>query len=172
MNNLKEEEIQKAFRYWHHGYQFRNFENELNPFLQLNLTSAYGKPEGWLKKARVSLFLSMGEMADRLEVSRSVYAKYEEAEVKGTISLATLAKAAAAMDCEIVYAIRPKARMPFSFLVWEKLLAASIVHPWLKRCDQRKRAEALVGIVKRKLAEPQFRRAQGWSQRANEPTDF
>jgi transcriptional regulator with XRE-family HTH domain len=42
-------------------------------------------------------------------VSRQTYAQYEEAEARGTISLATLERAAAAMDCEFVYFVVPSA---------------------------------------------------------------
>ena len=64
-----------------------------------------------------------------LDVARAAYSKYEDCEERGSIRLATLAKAAEAMDCELVYAIRPKSKKYFSNIILGKLLPQSQLHP-------------------------------------------
>lgn len=125
-----------------------------------------GKP-GWLKRSRLALFLSTQTVADRLKVIRTAYSQYEQSEERGSITLASLAKAAEAMDCELVYAIRPKNRACFSSRIWKLLMEASLPHQWLKKCDQKRRANALAHIANQKMKDPRFKLTQGWSKRAN-----
>ena len=123
----------------------------------------------WLKKTREALFLAPESVAQKLKVHRSTYVAYESGEQQKTITLAALSRAAEAMDCELVYAIRPKSRSLFSEIIWEKTVPEAILDPWIKNCDQRNRAGALAFLVRRKLSEAKFRSKMGWSQRANAP---
>jgi len=61
-------------------------------------------PKGWLKAIREELGMTMQQAADRLGVTKSMISKYEKAEVEGTITLATLRRAAGALSSELVYA--------------------------------------------------------------------
>ena len=162
---IKTLEKQKAFRRWHWSYPQKAEEQDLAPYLNDDIKAARFSQRGWLRKSRESLFLSTKTMAIRLEISQAAYSKYEENEENGRISLATLARAAEAMDCEFVYAIRPKNRKFFSVIIWEKLLSISCKHPWLRACDPRKKTEALTAIANQYMNDPEFRRNQGWSQR-------
>ena len=123
--------------------------------------------QGWLKTTRKGLFLSAATVAKKLTVARAAYSKYEECEERGSITLATLAKAAEAMDCELVYAIRPKNKKSFSNIIWETLLPQSQLHPWIKKCDPKKRGEALAHVADKLMNDSNFRKKQCWSQRAN-----
>jgi transcriptional regulator with XRE-family HTH domain len=168
MHKITAQEINKAFQIWYTQYKFKDVERKLEPFLQDSIKPLCLNKIGWLEQSRNSLFLSGNTVAEKLNISRAAYAKYEESERKGTISLATLARAADVMDCELVYAIRPKRRKSFSKMIWQKLLTQSLMHPWLNSCDQKKRYLALAEIAKRYMQDPVFRRAQCWSQRANQ----
>ncbi|HXQ81691.1 MAG TPA: helix-turn-helix domain-containing protein [Opitutaceae bacterium] len=63
---------------------------------------------GWLRAVRDAIGLTQGEVASRAGVKRQSYAQLEAAEEKGSISVASLRRAAGAMDCELVYFIMPR----------------------------------------------------------------
>ena len=77
MKKLTDEEVRKSFKIWLTNYSGREDETALGPFLHDRIKAFVPHQQGWLKKAR-----------------------------KGSITLATLASAAEAMECELVYAIR------------------------------------------------------------------
>ena len=167
MCKLTDEELRRAFEIWLTNYSGKESEEALWPFLNDQISAFISGKPGWLRKARNGLFLSAEVVAKKLKVSRAAYSKYEDCEEKGTITLATLVNAAEAMGCELVYAIRPKSKKLFSQIIWAKLLPQSLQHPWIKKCDQRRRAAGLASVVNRFMNDPKFRREQGWSQRAN-----
>ncbi len=57
---------------------------------------------------REALGLTQSKVADRAAMKRQSFAQFENAEKKGSISLTSLRRAAAAMDCEVVYFILPR----------------------------------------------------------------
>ncbi|MBE8190979.1 MAG: mobile mystery protein A [Alphaproteobacteria bacterium] len=63
---------------------------------------------GWLKSIRTSLNMSLAQVAKRLGVSKQSAARLEANEVDNSITLKSLRRAAAAMDCYVVYALVPK----------------------------------------------------------------
>ncbi len=69
---------------------------------------------GWLKSFRNSLGLSTRQLAERMKTSPNSVTQLETGEIKQTVSLKNLAKAAHAMDCELVYWFQPKS--PYSTL--------------------------------------------------------
>jgi transcriptional regulator with XRE-family HTH domain len=167
MKKLTDDELTKAFRIWLMKYSAKEAEEALAPYLAEKIKPfAIGDPS-WLKAARKGLFLSAATVAEKLKVARAAYSKYEECEERGSITLATLAKAAEAMDCELVYAIRPRNKKYFSNIIWGILLPSVSLHPWIKKCDQKKRAAALAHIAVKFMNDPEFRKKQRWSQRAN-----
>lgn len=139
-----------------------NINDNVAPFLTQEITS---DRVGWLKEARKALFLSTGEMAKRLNIARSSYLKIERSEKLGTIKLNTLRQAAEALDCEVVYALRPKKRKQFSAIIWEILFHEAINHPWVKSRPTPFKARAFAFIVKKKMSDARFRRQHGWSQK-------
>ncbi|HWA27941.1 MAG TPA: helix-turn-helix domain-containing protein [Lacunisphaera sp.] len=63
---------------------------------------------GWLKAVRTAVGLSQNSVARKMGVTRQAYAQFEASEKSGTISLASIERAAAAMDCEFVYFVVPR----------------------------------------------------------------
>jgi predicted DNA-binding mobile mystery protein A len=66
---------------------------------------------GWIRAIRTSLGLTGVAYARRLGVTSASVADMERSEASGTITLNSLRKAAAAMDCDLVYAIVPRATL-------------------------------------------------------------
>ena len=71
-------------------------------------------PSGWLKAIRGALGISTRQIAERIGIRHEAIVQFEQSEVKGGVSLATLQKVARAMNCKLVYAIVPAE--PFSDL--------------------------------------------------------
>jgi transcriptional regulator with XRE-family HTH domain len=57
---------------------------------------------------REAIGLTQRTVAERAAVKRQSYSQFEVAEEKGSISLASLRRAAEAMDCELVYFVVPR----------------------------------------------------------------
>jgi predicted DNA-binding mobile mystery protein A len=70
---------------------------------------------GWLRAVREAIGLTQGEVAAKIAVKRQSYAQFETAEEHGSISLASLGRAAAAMGCELVYFVVPSASAALSY---------------------------------------------------------
>jgi len=71
------------------------------------------KPEsvprsGWVREIRTALGLSQSQLAARAGVSRATVQQMERAEAERRITVASLDKLAAAMDCRVAIAILPK----------------------------------------------------------------
>lgn len=65
-------------------------------------------PQGWLKAIREALGMPAAHLAQRLGVAPSTVTRMETSEADDTVSLATLRRAAEALDCELRYALIPK----------------------------------------------------------------
>ena len=65
-------------------------------------------PSGWLRAIRDALGMSSAALARRLGVTDSAVRKLEEAEATDAITLSTLRRVAASLDCELHYALVPK----------------------------------------------------------------
>jgi predicted DNA-binding mobile mystery protein A len=65
-------------------------------------------PRGWVKAIREALGMTTSQLAERLGVVQSRVPALEQAEAKKTVTLASLEKAANAMDCRLVYALVPR----------------------------------------------------------------
>ena len=63
---------------------------------------------GWLRGVRQALGMRVDEVARRLNVGRSEVYRLEMSESRETITLKKLRAAAAAMGCEVVYAVVPR----------------------------------------------------------------
>jgi transcriptional regulator with XRE-family HTH domain len=66
------------------------------------------KIEGWLRTVRRLVGITAVEAAERIGVERGVIFRVERTELRGTIALCTLRRAAAALGCELVYGLAPK----------------------------------------------------------------
>ena len=63
---------------------------------------------GWLRAIRQALGMTRDDLAGRLGVTSSTVVRIEASEQRETIQLDTLRRAAAALDCELVYALVPR----------------------------------------------------------------
>lgn len=66
---------------------------------------------GWIKAIRQSLAMSQADLAHRMAVSQATVAQMERSEASDTIQLATLRRAAEAMECDLVYALVPRSSL-------------------------------------------------------------
>ena len=62
---------------------------------------------GWIRAIREALGMSTTDLALRLGTSKQAVSGLERSEQDGSIQLGTLRRAAAAMDCTLVYALVP-----------------------------------------------------------------
>lgn len=85
---------------------------------------------GWIRAIREALGMSTAEMGDRMDVSQQRVSALERNEVHETIKLDTLRRAAAALNCELVYAFVPRTSLDDAV-----------------RTQAQKKAEALLGPV-------------------------
>ena len=66
---------------------------------------------GWLRTVRTSLGMSVRQLAERIGITQQSAAKLESNEARDAITLRSLRKAAAAMDCRLVYALVPNSSL-------------------------------------------------------------
>ena len=71
------------------------------------LRSLQRPPRGWIKAVRDALGMTTAQLAARLGVSQPAVVLLEQSEAEGHIKLDTLQRAAAALDCRLVYALVP-----------------------------------------------------------------
>lgn len=73
---------------------------------RLGLFKALGQrpPRGWIRAIRDALGMTLPQLAGRMNVSASAAIQLEQSEARGAINLATLERAARALDCTLVYA--------------------------------------------------------------------
>jgi predicted DNA-binding mobile mystery protein A len=64
--------------------------------------------DGWIREVRIALGMTSAQLAARMQVSQSAVTQLEQSEVAGTARLDSLHRAAAALDCDLVYALVPK----------------------------------------------------------------
>lgn len=77
-------------------------------FRKLGPARLYAPPvRGWIKAIRQALGMSTAQLAQRLKIKQPSLVALEQSEAKGTIELATLRRAAEALDCTLVYALVP-----------------------------------------------------------------
>ena len=87
--------------------RLRQFDRTIEPLGGLRHTARPAR--GWVRAAREAAGVSGSELARRLGTSRQFPLQLEKAEAEDRITLGTLRAAAEALDCELVYALLPKA---------------------------------------------------------------
>jgi predicted DNA-binding mobile mystery protein A len=81
-------------------------ENMLRPWRRL---PKEGLPGGsWIRTLRNALGMSSTQLARRMKVSPQFVRKLEKGEAAGTITLASLRRAAQALECKVAYALVPQ----------------------------------------------------------------
>ncbi len=103
----------------------RQLSAKLKPFADLKGVQPPRK--GWIRTIRSVLGMSGSQLARRLAVSQPAVSQFEKAESDGSISLDTLHKVAAALECELVYALVPRAPLEEILETRAREVAARIV---------------------------------------------
>jgi predicted DNA-binding mobile mystery protein A len=84
---------------------------------------------GWIRVLRESLGLTAAAFARRLKIAQQNVVKLENSERAGTITLASLRRAAAALDADFVYAIVPRKSLRETISARARELAQERVAP-------------------------------------------
>ena len=64
---------------------------------------------GWLRNVRTTLGLTLAQLAQRLKITPPAVRSFEQAEAEDRITLASLRRVADTMDCDLIYALVPRA---------------------------------------------------------------
>jgi predicted DNA-binding mobile mystery protein A len=83
----------------------QQLDQTLGPWRSLPRSRPSG---GWLRAVRQALGMTTRQLAKSVGVSQAAVVDAERTEAKGDITLATLQRYAAALDCELRYALVPK----------------------------------------------------------------
>ena len=77
-------------------------------FKEIGSSERYAAPvHGWVKAIRQALGMTTAQLARRMGIRQPSVVALEQSEVRGTIELATLRRAAEALDCTLVYVLIP-----------------------------------------------------------------
>lgn len=83
----------------------QQLDKTLGPWRSLPRSRPSG---GWLRAVRQALGMTTRQLAKSVGVTQAAVVDAERTEAKGDITLATLQRYAAALDCELSYALVPK----------------------------------------------------------------
>ena len=86
--------------------QIEQLENKLSGFRAAQKVVV--PPTGWLKAVRVSLGMSLQQLADKLSITKQSVREIELREKEGSITLKNLRDTANALDMQLVYGFVPK----------------------------------------------------------------
>ena len=64
---------------------------------------------GWVRAIRTALGMNSRQLAERMDISTGHLAHIESAEAAGSINMETLRRTADALNCDLVYALVPRA---------------------------------------------------------------
>jgi predicted DNA-binding mobile mystery protein A len=64
-------------------------------------------PRGWIKAIREALGMTTAQLARRMQISQPAIVLLEQSEASGRVKMETLQRAAAALNCRLVYALVP-----------------------------------------------------------------
>ncbi len=162
MDPLSPKDIQGAYLLWRQSYPYQMIDREIEPFITHGMAT---NQRNWISKARNALFLSTGGMAEKLGIARQSYSEIEKNEKRGAIKLMTMLEVAEVLDCELIYALRPKKSRRFSEIIWDKLVNESDIVSSVDRRRVFSKPHALADVARDKMRDPRFRRSQGWSER-------
>jgi predicted DNA-binding mobile mystery protein A len=109
-------------------------------------------PKGWVRAIRDALGMTSRQLAARMALSQSTVTEMEQGEAAGTVTLNTLRQAAEALDCQLVYALVPRATLDETVRQRADLLARSQLarlHHTMRLEDQALRSEELAAELER-----------------------
>ncbi len=163
----EEEKEQMCQRYWKHSYPFPEADKFIEPFLktELNSNESERKIQNIVRVTRKALFLSNNEMARRLLTTPQNYAKLEKSEEIGSLQIKNLRKIAEAMDCQLIYALKPKNNLNYSSNLWKQIHELIENHPWSKNKRPPTNIPQKYYFAKFLIKNSKVRKKLGWSQR-------
>ena len=169
MKKISDQDRKQAFfKWWTTMYPAPEADVAIVPFLNSEIQP---RPrDGWLRAARIAMLKSLSQVGKQAGLSRQAISQFEQKELEGKITIETLSKIAEAMDCEFVYAIRPKKKIRFSQVIWQQLSEVSADHGWIRQAQPHSKHLALAKVVSDKLKKPAIRRANSWSKRKPRPS--
>ena len=88
--------------------QARRRLDERTAFFQSHASDFVVPNGGWLQAIREALGMSSKDLAARMRVAESTVLRLEASERADTAQLSSLRRAAAALDCDLVYALVPR----------------------------------------------------------------
>ena len=86
----------------------RQIDHRLTPVRGLPADALARPAAGWVRSLRDALGMTAQDLSARIGVSRVAVNKLEASERAGTVQLDTLARAADALGCDLVYALVPR----------------------------------------------------------------
>ena len=102
----------------------RQIDKRLMPVRNLPHGALARPAAGWVRAARDALGMTGQDLAARMGVSRVAVNKLEASERAGTVQLNTLARAADALGCDLVYVLVP--RIPLEEQVHRQATAVAL----------------------------------------------
>ncbi|MEK6628116.1 MAG: helix-turn-helix domain-containing protein [Bdellovibrionota bacterium] len=121
-----------------------------------NLRLTENSNEGWIRRTRLNLGMTLNKLGNACGVSISTIAQLEKREPAGHISVETLRRAAGAMNCDFIYSFVPKTDMhefihQQAYAKAKRILLSADLHMSLE--DQRvdSDTEARIQRLKKKL---------------------
>lgn len=107
--------------------QLRQTDKQLKPVLKKTFPPR--PPNGWIQTVREALGMTAVALARRLGVRNSTVHKLEKSEADDSITLASLRKVAAALDCELHYVFVPKTSLEVKLKGQAKIVARKQMLP-------------------------------------------
>lgn len=161
-------EIEKAKLMWSLKCRF-DWENYFLPGHLLKAEFPKAPRKGWIRSLRECFMLSQDFVATKLNISRQAYAKLEMNEAKESLSIENLGKMAEALDCELIYFIRPKSRQRVSSLIWKKVYPEALNRYQRRTRSQKIQPLILATIAANLMQETKVRRQNRWLRKSRSP---
>lgn len=147
--------MELGYRYWRQ-YHYGHFATELDlePYLGLRPRAP------WLQRIRQAQFRSVDYVADKLKISKQAYGRFERQE--DNLNLGTLSKCAAALGCDLVYAVIPRRSM--SREIWDSLYELVHLQDYYRAQFPHVR---LARLAADQMYNPEFRKSIGWAKNSS-----
>ncbi len=157
-----EKDFRIAYALWLSYYAHHGADEDIEPFLSEDL---HPIGFGQFGRARKALLRTTTYVAKRLGITRQSYAELEKSERTGKISIEKLQSAACALDCELLYALRPKQCVLYSKVIFDAMMPFAVEDAWTLTRPKMDKSKALFGFAKRMLRSAKFRRQLDWNER-------
>ncbi len=156
--DISEKEISDAYHKWRCA-RYRHSKTDNVAIATIDIERS-----GFAGAARKALFLKAETVAKKMGASKSKYSKLETAEQSGDCTTNQIRDMAKAMDCELIYVVRPRGQELFSERIWRRLLPEALHRFQFRKCNPLNKSGALAAIAEDLARDPAFRRSQNWSR--------